>query len=317
MGFKITHIESQLGNTKINVLDYLSNKVNKDRASKIINKTGFKFLHKENSKNVFDLAFMSANKMIRKIKIKPDILIFITQDPNNNIPSFAENLAFKLKLKENTFVTTLSMSCSSFPYALFVINSLFNSSQYKNALVVSSEIYSNFIKESDNSTNLIFSDGSTSSFIQKVSNNNLLSYDFGHDGSNFDKIKLNKHMDNSNLKLYSNNLNMMGSDVFQFTMSKIPISINSLQKKSKVQNIDLFFLHQASKVVINEIINKLNINLEKVPNSFNYTGNLVSSSIPYLIMKYLKKNKIKKNKIICISGFGVGLSWGSILFKWQ
>ena len=133
------------------------------------------------------------------------------------------------------------MSCSSFPYALFVVNSLFNSSQYKNALVVSSEIYSNFIKESDNSTNLIFSDGSTSSFIQKVSNNNLLSYDFGHDGSNFDKIKLNKNMDNSNLKLYSNNLNMMGSDVFQFTMNKIPISINSLQKKSKVKDIDLFF----------------------------------------------------------------------------
>ena len=118
------------------------------------------------------------------------------------------------------------MGHSSLTYALFIINSLFNSSQYKNALVVSSEIYSNFIKESDNSTNLIFSDGSTSSFIQKVSNNNLLSYDFGHDGSNFDKIKLNKNMDNSNLKLYSNNLNMMGSDVFQFTMNKIPISIN-------------------------------------------------------------------------------------------
>ncbi len=317
MGFKITHIESQLGNKKINVLDYLSKKVKKDRASKIIDKTGFKFLHRENSKNVFDLAFISAQKLIKKIKIKPDIFIFITQDPQNNIPSFAENLASKLKLKESTFVTTLSMSCSSFPYALFIINSLFNSSLYKNALVVSSEIYSNFIKESDNSTNLIFSDGSTSSFIEKVSNNNMLSYDFGHDGSNFDKIKLNRDINNSNLNLCSSNLNMMGSDVFQFTINKIPKSINVIKKKSKIKNIDLFFLHQASKIVINEIVNKLNINIKKVPNSFNCTGNLVSSSIPYLICNYLKKNSIKKNQIICISGFGVGLSWGSILFKWQ
>jgi 3-oxoacyl-[acyl-carrier-protein] synthase-3 len=317
MGFKITHIETQLGNNKINVKNYLNKKIPDEKVSKIIDKTGFKYLHREKSKNIFDLAFTSSKNLLKKINTKPDILVFITQDPINNIPSFAENLAHKLKLKDNTFVTTLSMSCSSYPYALFIVNSLFNSSFYNNAIIVSSEIYSNLIEENDNASNLIFSDGSCSSFIEKVSSNNLISYDFGHKGSKFDKIMYRNNNSGSKKNSYSGNLSMMGAEVLQFTMSEIPKSIISISKKLKLKEIELFFFHQASKVVIDEITSKLALREEQVPNSFNLTGNLVSSSIPFLINSYLKKNKIKKNKIICISGFGVGLSWGSIIFKWQ
>ncbi len=316
MGFCIDSIETEIGKDRINLKNVLSNKYGKDRSNKVLEKTGFKFVHREKKRDFKELAFIVSKRVIKKSKIKPEILIFITQDSNNNIPSFAEKLASELNLNSDTFVTTLSMSCSGYPYALFIINSLFNSTKYKSAIIVTSETYSKYINKNDQSTNLIFSDGASASLILKKNNENLISYDFGHDGNNYDKISLNNILIESDL-LKKPTLKMKGNDVFQFTINKIPKSIKKITKSVGLENANLFFLHQASKIVINNIIDKLNIDEKRVPNYFNLTGNLVSSSIPFLISYYQRNNEIKKKSIVCLSGFGVGLSWGSLLFKWQ
>lgn len=310
MGLKITLVDVELGNKKIKIKEELKNKYTKEKIDKIISKTGFKTLHKETSRSYYDMALTVSQRLIKKINTTPDILIFITQDPNNNIPSKAEKLANDLNFKSNIFVSTLSMSCSSFPYAIFLINSLFNSSNYKSALIVSSELYTNHIDIRDLSTKLLFSDGASATYIKKIKKQNLLSYDFGHEGKNFNKIILNKNT-NKEKKLY-----MKGSDVYLFTISQIPKSINKIKQKGKIKKFDIIFLHQASKVVVDGIHEKIGIK-ENVPNYFDVTGNLVSSSIPLLIKKVMEKGLIKKNMKVCISGFGVGLSWGTIALEWQ
>jgi len=45
-------------------------------------------------------------------------------------------------------------------------------------------------------------------------------------------------------------------------------------------------------------------------------GNTISASIP-IALKDASKKKIKNNYKVIIAGYGVGLSWGSALIKWQ
>ena len=97
----------------IHLKNVLSNKYGKDRSNKVLEKTGFKFVHREKKRDFKELAFIVSKRVIKKSKIKPEILIFITQDSNNNIPSFAERLASELNLNSDTFVTTLSMAIKS------------------------------------------------------------------------------------------------------------------------------------------------------------------------------------------------------------
>ena len=52
---------------------------------------------------------------------------------------------------------------------------------------------------------------------------------------------------------------------------------------------------------------------ENVITSFNITGNTISSSIP-LLVNISYNELIGKN--VLMSGYGVGLSWASILIKW-
>ena len=64
--------------------------------------------------------------------------------------------------------------------------------------------------------------------------------------------------------------------------------------------------------MLDSIIEKSLIDPKKVSNSFHITGNTVSSSIPLLINLSYKN---LKNKNILMSGFGVGLSWATIVIK--
>ena len=51
--------------------------------------------------------------------------------------------------------------------------------------------------------------------------------------------------------------------------------------------------------------------------NYNKFGNTVSSSIPIALKEASKFNLIKNNDNIILSGFGVGLSWASVLIKWK
>ena len=66
-------------------------------------------------------------------------------------------------------------------------------------------------------------------------------------------------------------------------------------------------LHQASDIVIKNLMRKLKLKRHKVLNNISRFGNTVSSSIPMMIST--NKKKIKNKKVL-LCGFGVGLSIG-------
>ena len=105
---------------------------------------------------------------------------------------------------------------------------------------------------------------------------------------------------------------MDGNKLLMFTMRNMPRIIKTITDKNK--KVDKYLIHPGSKILLDNLIKKSEINPSLVPNTFNITGNTVSSSIPLLIKENFKKIKFD-NKIL-LSGFGVGLSHATLLIKW-
>jgi len=101
-----------------------------------------------------------------------------------------------------------------------------------------------------------------------------------------------------------------------FTMSKVPSSVKIILDRNHldVTDIDYFIFHQASKIVLENLIRKIDIPISKVITSIEKYGNTVSSSIPIVLSE--NSDKFKKGDKLILCGFGVGLSWGSILVEW-
>jgi len=77
-------------------------------------------------------------------------------------------------------------------------------------------------------------------------------------------------------------------------------------------DIDRYILHQGSKYIVDTVRKRLKVDEKKVPFDILDYGNTISSSIPIILEKELEN---KKSKRFVISGFGVGLSWGSAILE--
>ena len=59
----------------------------------------------------------------------------------------------------------------------------------------------------------------------------------------------------------------------------------------------------------------LKLDKQKCYHNFSDTGNTVCASIPIAFKRAMEDGTVKPNHTILLSGFGVGLSWGSTVIR--
>ena len=313
MSGKISQIKLQLPKNKISIKNLC--KKNNWNYEKIIEKTGIKNVyHSTNNESALNLAVKAGAKITKKNK-NIDVLIYVTQSPEYHLPTNACIIQNKLGLKKNIISFDINQGCSGFIYGLFTAQQLLLKKSINKVLLICSDTYTKNIKSINKSCLTIFSDGATATLIKK-NNKKSSEYIFYTDGSGADDLKLN-FSGNQFQKNKKPELFMDGRKVLSFTLSVVPNIINQTLKKNKItyKNLKYVIFHQASKIVIENLVRKLNIPMNKVFINYNKFGNTVSSTIPICLYELMKKNKIKKGDQILICGFGVGLSVGSTIIK--
>ena len=298
MGVKIERPSIYLGSKKINL-----NSIAKKYKKIISEKIGSQFIHVENKKTILEMSY-EACKKLKKNKKKIKFLIFVSQGQDLILPSCAEELSEMLGLDKETFILTISSGCSGFVQALHISNKLLDN---KNncGMIVCVEKYSKFIKENDLKTKVLFSDAASATIVKFTNRKNILKSNFGFDGKNSAALNINRYKKNDLLQ-------MDGNKIFMFGINNIPKSIKSIT--NNYLNIDKYLIHNGSKLLVDILSSKIKNSKNKILTSFHITGNTVSSSIPLLIHTHF--NKLKKNRKVVISGFGVGLSWATLLIRW-
>ena len=304
----IANLASQLGSNKITYTE-LKKEYPKWDIDNVKKKTGINRIYIANDKeDVFGLSLKACKKTLKNYdKEKIDCIIVVTQTAKNKLPSVACMLQYELKLKTNIVALDIGLGCSGFVFALATINSFFVANIASKALLVCSDTYSKFVNKHNRTCRTIFSDAASSCIIKKVNSKNNLNFSFLSDGSGAnDLIEIN------------NNIEMKGSNIFHFTAKNIPILFDKILKKNKLEkkNIDHFVFHQASKLVIQKLIEDLKLDRKKIYINYDKIGNTVSSSIPIVLENLTKSKKIKKNQKIMLIGFGVGLSAAATIINW-
>ena len=80
-------------------------------------------------------------------------------------------------------------------------------------------------------------------------------------------------------------------------------------------DIDYFLIRQANKMIVDGVVKKLKLPLDKVPYILEEFGNLGGDSIPSLMVTRIADKLHKEPTTILGSSFGLGLSWGTMLLK--
>jgi len=292
---------------------------------KILDKTGIltRYISAADETAV-DLAFEAGTKLLHSDIVnleEIDLLILVTQSPDFVLPTSACILQVKLGLTKRCMAFDINLGCSGFIYALSVAGGLIESGVATKGIILCADTYSKYIAKNDRTCRPIFSDGASAVFVELSKTDDIGPFDFGTDGSGFDKLIV-KGSGARNPNLIKNkstsNLEMNGSNVFLFTMNVVPKSINNLLSRTSktLDDIDLIVFHQASKLVIDNIIKKLSLDEKKVFINYASIGNTVSATIPIALKDASSQGRLKAGDTVMVVGFGVGLSWGATLINW-
>lgn len=310
-GVKISAIEYSLPKNR----EYLSNLkfINpKWNINKIYKATGIKKRYVSSvDEDIISLSIKSANKILKKFpKKKIDFIIFVTQTSPFKLPSASCIMQEKLNLKNDINAFDISMGCSGFIHALNIASNFIKNKQAKHGLIICADTYTKFINKNNSSCRPIFSDASCSILLSQNKDNCIGPFELGTDGRGAMDLNLSNN---------SNNIFMNGSKVALFSIKRVPKCIKELMKKNKIKydKVDKFIFHQASKYVLDSLYKILKIDKSKIYQNYKNLGNTVSASIPIALKMASKQKAIKINNKIIITGFGVGLSWGSSLIKWK
>jgi 3-oxoacyl-[acyl-carrier-protein] synthase III len=113
-------------------------------------------------------------------------------------------------------------------------------------------------------------------------------------------------------------LRMDGSAVFNFVQLEVPPMIESLLAFAgqPIESVDYFLFHQPNKFMLQKLADKMKVPYEKMPsNVVEHFGNSSGVTIPLAISLNLA-DKLKQGHCrACLAGFGVGLTWGSMLMR--
>lgn len=306
-----------------------------DVVRKVVDKIGiYERRFADNNTCSSDLCFAAAEQLIADMQIDKneiDVLIFISQTPDYRMPATAFLLQERLGLSKTTMAFDLSLGCSAFLYGLSVGFSLLQQPYIRKVLLLDGETRSKVYSPKDRKTAFLFGDAGAAILLEKGEKYGKSYFSLNSDGSMANTIKIDaggyripsskdtlreRIVDEfGNIRTLEQGY-MNGDDVFNFVASKVPKDIKflCLEVGEDIHSMDYYLLHQANDFMNKFLVKKLKLEASKVPSSIAKFGNTSSVSIPLTIVSELR-DKMRGDKKLLLSAFGVGLSWGTAILQ--
>lgn len=273
----------------------------------ILGKIGSAFLpRKTDEQETSDLcveavnALFAANPELSRDSV--DALIVVTQNGDaEGLPHTAAIVQDKLGLPTCVAAFDISLGCSGYVYGIYALKGFMEAAGLKNGLLVTADPYSKIVDPEDRNTTMLFGDAATATWMGEDPVWALGKAAFGTDGSGAAHLKVNDGV-----------FFMNGRQVFNFALLKVPAHLHELLAQSALtpDDIDAFCIHQGSAAIVDAVARRFEDKPEKFVKDMVETGNTVSSSIPLLLEKHALDTRWQR---VALSGFGVGLSWGSAI----
>lgn len=283
----------------------------------ISSRTGIESRNIVNEENTSELCTAVAEQLLLKSDKTAndlDFIIVATMTPDYSCPSVACMVQGNISAV-NAFAFDINAACTGFVYALSVAEKLIRTGK-KLGMVIGGETLSKVIDWQDRSTAVLFGDGAAGVLIEHSSKNHFLKEKLQADGKRFDALTVsyvsNKNPFMEKKRLDNPYLQMNGRAIYDFSLKDVIKNISEIIKGSEV---DYFLLHQANKRIIDKVAKKLSIPREKFLTNMEMNGNTSAASIPLLLAESVSNGTliIGSNQKIVLTGYGGGLTWGSML----
>ncbi|GFO84904.1 MULTISPECIES: beta-ketoacyl-ACP synthase III [Anaerostipes] len=288
----------------------------------ISSRTGIRSRHISVGDTTSSMAVKAAKKALEDGGVKPEELdhIFVATVSGDHATPSTSCEVQKALGAVNASCMDMNAACSGFIYALNTAMAYAKAGMGNKMLLIGVETLSKIVDWSDRSTCVLFGDGAGSVVVEADPSKEIY-IDTGSDGARGDVLTCEeRHLNNLLVKDESpmKQVEMDGQEVFKFAVRIIPKSVGKVLKAAGVDKSEIkyYILHQANYRIIEAAAKRLKEPLEKFPMNIDHCANTSSATIPILLDEIHRDGKLQHGDKIVMSGFGGGLTWGSVYLEW-
>jgi 3-oxoacyl-[acyl-carrier-protein] synthase-3 len=236
-----------------------------------------------------------------------DFVLLATSSPDRIAPATAVLIAEDLGL--TCPAMDVNAACSGFMYAVRTAQALAETGTHR-ILVIGAEHLSRWVDWTSRNVAVLLADGGGAAVLEYDPDvNDILSFSLGADGSGADLLTCE----------HEGFFTMEGQEVFRRAVRVVVESSQEAIDRAGItaDELALVIPHQANIRIIQAVVDRLGIGMDRAVIALDRYGNTSSASIPLAFDAARQEGRIKTGDYALLTGFGAGMTWASSIVKWS
>ncbi len=250
-----------------------------------------------------------------------DLIVYGSCSNDEQVPNASSGVQAAIGAKSAASMD-VNTACTSFLYSLSTATAMIRTGVVKRALVIGVEIISPFMDWENRNVAVLFGDGCAAVVVEASEREEgVIGEQLGCLADVRHTLRV-RGMGTAycNLDVTSGvtSWDFDGQEIFRHAVQGMVQASGAVMKKCGVSagDIDLVVPHQANLRIIEAVVNRAGIPMDKVMLTVQRYGNMSAATVPVALTEAVEEGRVKPGALILMPAFGAGLTVCAHLVRW-
>ncbi|MDX2273923.1 MAG: ketoacyl-ACP synthase III [Hyphomonadaceae bacterium] len=271
-----------------------------------------------------EMAVVAARRALAAAALDPsdvDLILYGSCSPDEQVPNAASGVQTAIGAKKAAAMD-VNTACTSFLYALTTATAMIRTGVVRNAVVIGVELISPYMDWENRNVAVLFGDGCAAVVLQATEDKQgVLGEQLGclADVRHTLRVRgMGTAYTNRDVVSGATCWDFDGQEIFRHAVQGMTQASAAVMAKCGVtaDDIDLVVPHQANLRIIEAVVNRAGVPMDKVMLTVQRYGNMSAATVPVALTEAIEEGRVKPGALILMPAFGGGLTVCAHLVRW-
>lgn len=250
-----------------------------------------------------------------------DLIVYGSCSNDEQVPNSASGVQAALGATRASAMD-LNTACTSFLYGLSTASALIAAGTVRRAVVIGVELISPYMDWDNRNVAVLFGDGCAAVVLEAATGSEgLLGEHLGCDADGRASLRVRGMgcaYANRNIVLGDTQWDFDGQEIFKRAVHGMIRASSAVMERCGVRpdDVDLVVPHQANLRIIEAVVGRTGIPMDKVMLTVQRYGNMSSATVPVALTEAVESGRVRPGSLILMPAFGAGLTYCAHLVRW-